>query len=850
MSLCTPCASRCKIHALSDSKEAAVGYDEIGLGIRDVTVATERAAERGIQTKGTSCSTRTARLRVSSPHPYPTRTRGVGAKHGNASAHRNNPRRPEPAHPRAMKIFNPVPGYVSPSEGVEGEFSFLPSLLPPFVSPPPRSLWLAVEGGEHAPSPPSFLHSVIHTDAVHAAHYTLDKVRAQSPLCGLGHVFPTDQRVLLSPLLRPFLRIPAVRALADRALASLGSSLVFVLAPVVRRAPTPPTLAALLYPYARAHAHATFRFPSSPRPQSMRYIHREYERKTTASSGGAEFQETGSEYGLRATCRGVYSLPSLSFFAVRSVLAASLCLVGVSSCSPSSQGASPPFVRMDDPSRPAVRGDAGGYSGLRMILRARSSMRLRGKSACVPHRVHILPSLPSHRLFPTVFRRPSPSVLFSLDFLPKIHILTSFPVPAPQRAILPSSKLYLRLIAHAEYDEDGMGRTRGVAVLFPYLIDVGRGIPRRLILIYLLRPRQLKRDEARRIPAKGPPDFIGIGWVDVGGTCAVLGRSSFFPRSFLVAFTLWSPAGGRARRRAPLATRSCAAASSMHEPPRTYFLAFFLYPYLWILLPSGWSSPSFVLVGTGHDGTICADTRPSSRFLAYFLFLFFGFRLSVPRTHPDLIIIYLLRPTIPTSRQHTLDEACTPAPPADMRKIPHEDRILSLGRDGWRGCGRYAHLSSVFLGSPYVGGERGLHVNARALPPHNHRAYCGPPFYKTSRLHTPASTKRARSRDAGWILLGWGGMWKVEDSDTRARFSCAEGSSMLRALLVLSYLLFVLFFVFGFRLRARDGWDGMATSCSDGEAPTLVLYTDSDTRGGFSCAEGSPAAVRALPRAS
>ncbi|KAJ6481108.1 hypothetical protein C8R45DRAFT_1215942 [Mycena sanguinolenta] len=58
--------------------------------------------------------------------------------------------------------------------------------------------------------------------------------------------------------------------------------------------------------------------------------------------------------------------------------------------------------------------------------------------------------------------------------------------------------------------------------------------PSQLILIYLLRPRQLKRDEARRIPAKGPPDFIGIG---------------FFPRS---SFSVLAAPSGRAKR-----ARSC-----------------------------------------------------------------------------------------------------------------------------------------------------------------------------------------------------------------------------------------------------------------------------------------------------
>ncbi|KAJ6481148.1 hypothetical protein C8R45DRAFT_1100703 [Mycena sanguinolenta] len=96
-------------------RKPLVGHHGIGLRLRDVTI--ERATERG---KGTNSSTRTARLRVSSPHPYPTRARGVGTKHGNDvlipnslcpqssdSAHHDNPRRGSASHPCAMKIFNP-----------------------------------------------------------------------------------------------------------------------------------------------------------------------------------------------------------------------------------------------------------------------------------------------------------------------------------------------------------------------------------------------------------------------------------------------------------------------------------------------------------------------------------------------------------------------------------------------------------------------------------------------------------------------------------------------------------------------------------------------------------------------
>ncbi|KAJ6481122.1 hypothetical protein C8R45DRAFT_1100679 [Mycena sanguinolenta] len=388
---------------------------------------------------------------------------------------------PVPPHPRAMKIFNPGPELCFAIGGCRGR--------------------------EHSGRGIGNVASSFSSS--HAR-----QIRAQSHPCELGYVFPTDQRVLrpgcaregsifwgwdgsakvrirsvcfpshlpcLCRFAASLARIPAVRALADRGLALAGVAClpVFVLAPVF------------------------------PRPQSMQYTHRKYERKTTPASGGPEFQGDGEHHedGMEQRVPKCVFLPSFLLFLfalLRSCCVGVLvfafvlsiqrgCLTTVrpngGSVAPCRAGRRRRMIRNEDDSW-------GLVSAVEHVTTNEGGQRLCRAASAV-----FLPFLPLP--FPPIVSFPPSSVV---------------PLPSPQRAILPSSKLYLRLIAHAEYDEDGMGRTRGVVVLFPYLIDVGRGIPRRLILIYLLRPRQLKRDEARRIPAKGPPDFIGIGWVDVGAS--------------------------------------------------------------------------------------------------------------------------------------------------------------------------------------------------------------------------------------------------------------------------------------------------------------------------------------------
>ncbi|KAJ6473737.1 hypothetical protein C8R45DRAFT_1077697 [Mycena sanguinolenta] len=112
-----------------------------------------------------------------------------------------------------------------------------------------------------------------------------------------------------------------------------------------------------------------------------------------------------------------------------------------------------------------------------------------------------------------------------------------------------------------------------------------------LIIIYLLRPASSHMTK-RAHPQRGAQDpresiaqlgFIGTGWSGMWkfeGACPCLSVSSFFLfpvlfRSFLVAFALWSPAGGRARRGAPLRDLRTLGAARRHprcmRPPRTSF---------------------------------------------------------------------------------------------------------------------------------------------------------------------------------------------------------------------------------------------------------------------------------------